>query len=132
MIGVKEVKRRVKALTGYSPGPEDEPLLELAIEDRVAFVLAYCNRRDIPKLLRPQLLRMIAGEFLYRKKSLYGADALGFDVLPFVTSIKDDETSVTFGGDGGTDSPEAALDKYIDWLRRGDAVTLQEFRRLKW
>lgn len=131
VFSVDYIKTALKSLIGYEATEEDDFLIELAIRDRVDFVLSYCNRNDIPPRLRTQLVKMIIGEFLYQKKALRGAESLGLEVDSLVTSITEGNTSVSFGNSGEL-SAEAALDKYINGLRNGSAVTLQEYRRLKW
>lgn len=131
MISVGEITTLLRALLKYTPQEEDLLLIEMAIEDRVDYVLSYCNRNDLPKRLATQVKRMILGEFLYLKKSLFGADSLGIETLALINSIVEDDTTVSFES-GGEISPEAALDKFIDLWRCGNRVTLQEYRRLKW
>lgn len=130
-IDVESVKKLLKALVKYDATKEDDFLIELAIEERTDFVLSYCNREDIPKRLRSQLLRMIVGEFLYQKKSVGGTEALGIETLALVSSITEKDTKVDFEHQGEI-SDERALDDWIRRLRRGHRATLQEFRRMKW
>lgn len=124
------IKDLIKTLTGYKTTSLDESLIDLSIEATVDFVLSYCNRCDIPKRLKTQLYRMIVGEFLYQKKVMFGYDSLGISPDVLVTSIKDGDTQTNFGSDN--DSQTAQIDKFINNLRRGNLVTLQEYRRLKW
>lgn len=130
-IDASAVRKLIKALTGYEATDDDGFLIELAIEDRTNYVLSVCNRDDIPARLKPQLLKMIVGEFLYQKKSVGGSESLGMDPGALVSSITEDDETVSFAV-SGEQSGEAALDAYINRLRRGNPVALAEFRRLKW
>lgn len=129
-LTIDAVKEVLAALTGYEATVQDEYLIRMAIEERTDYVLSYCNRNDIPKRLRTQLLRMICGEFLYLKKSVYGPDAIGLDALPLISNIVIQDTTTSFSTSGQI-SPEEALDNLIDAWRNGNRVTLQEYRRLK-
>lgn len=131
-IDVPTIRRLIKAMTGYEPSDADDILIELAIEDRTDYVLSVCNRDDIPKRLRSQLLRMIVGEFLHQKMAIGGgSEELGIVTDVLVSSITEDDETVSFATSGEV-SGEAALNAYINRLRRGNPVTLQEYRRMKW
>lgn len=130
-IDVPTIRKLVKAMTGYEPTDADDILIEMAIEDRTDYVLSVCNRDDIPKRLRSQLLRMIVGEFLNQKVLIGGPEALGIVTEALVSSITEDDETVSFSTSGEV-SAEVALNNYINKLRRGNPVTLQEYRRMKW
>lgn len=130
-IDVPTIRKLVKAMTGYEPTDADDILIEMAIEDRTDYVLSVCNRDDIPKRLRSQLLRMIVGEFLNQKVLIAGPEALGIVTEALVSSITEDDETVSFSTSGEV-SAEVALNNYINKLRRGNPVTLQEYRRMKW
>lgn len=130
-IDIPTVQRLIEAMTGYVPTKSDDILIELAIESRTDYVLSVCNRNDLPKRLKSQLLRMIVGEFLYQKIAIGGPEALGIETSALVSSITENDETVSFGN-SGDESGETVLKKYINKMRRGNPVTLQEYRRLKW
>lgn len=131
IIDLPTMKNFIYALLGYEPTDRDNFIIEFAIQERTDYVLSYCNRNDIPPRLRSQLMRMIVGEFLYQKKLMGGAESLGFDVEPLISSYEEGDTKTDYRVDGDT-SMDAALDAFINQLRWGNAVTLQEYRKLKW
>lgn len=124
------IKDLIESLTGYSVTEKDEAIIDLSIKATVDFVLSYCNRHNLPRRLKSQLYRMIVGEFLYQKITLFGYDALGLSPDVLVSSIKDGDTSTNFATDGT--SQNAQIDAFVNNLRRGNLTVLQEFRRLKW
>lgn len=130
-ISVGEISKLLKSLLAYTTQEIDLDLIQMAIEDRTDYVLSYCNRNDIPKRLATQLKRMILGEFLYLKKMFFGSESLGLETLALISSIVEDDTTVSFDNNGET-SDEANLDAFINRWRNGNRVTLQEYRRLKW
>lgn len=130
-IDIPTVRKLIRALTGYAPTESDDILIELAIESRTDYVLSVCNREDLPKRLKSQLLRMIVGEFLYQKISIGGTGALGIETDSLVSSITEEDETVSFEN-SGDESGDVILRKYINKMRRGNPVTLQEYRRMKW
>lgn len=130
-IDIEFLKQLIEALFGYQCTEADEVLLMLSIRSRIDFVLSYCNRNDLPKRLKSQLYYMIVGEFLYRKIAVLGVEGLGIEIDPLVSSIKEGDTTVNFSV-SSDQSPEAVFKSYVNQLRNGDHLTLQEYRRLKW
>lgn len=130
-VDIEFLKELIETLFGYRCTKADEALLHLAIRSRKDFVLSYCNRNDLPRRLKSQLYYMIVGEFLYKKIQVFGVEALGIEVESLVSSIKEGDTTVNFSV-SNDQSPESILRAYINQLRNGDRVTLQEYRRLKW
>lgn len=131
LFNIENVQKFLKSLCGYEITEDDEFLLDLAVEERTNYVLDFCNIKVIPECLQVQLIRMVAGEFLYQKKLLVGAEGLGIDIEPLVSSIHIDDTTTSYSTNGEL-SQEAALDLYLDNLRNGNRLTLQEHRKLRW
>lgn len=130
-LEIPTVKALLESLFKYEAEDEDDIWIQLAIEDRVAYVLSYCNRDDIPARLEVQLLRMICGEFLYQKYLIEGPDAIGIESKAIVNSITVGDEKVDFNTNSEASS-EAIFLGHLEDLRKGNRVTLQEFRRLKW
>ena len=130
-LTVSSVKNLLKSLFGYQVTSDDLDLIEFAIEERKDFVKAYCNRNDIPELLNRQIVKMACGEFLYQKYLMGGIDALGATVLPKISNTVIDDTTVGYSSGGSSVDPDVLIVNNLKALRRGNSVTLQEFRRLK-
>lgn len=132
-LTVGDVKRLLGALVGYRATEDDDALIELALEERVGYVLNFCNRSDVPARLKPQVLRMAVGEFLCQRLAMGSLDleSIGVSDAPLVASTTVDDTTVSFATNGEA-SPLAAFTEYARRLRDGDRTILQEFRRLRW
>lgn len=88
------------------------------------------NIPEITPVLYNTYIDMVAGEILYRKKAIGGAEALGIAVQPKVSSKTEGDTTISFARNGEL-SAEAALDSYINKLRRGDRTILDQNRVYK-
>lgn len=125
----ENVKKLLKAVLNYKATKDDDFLIDLAVEATTDYVKRYCHLCRLPKSLNTQLLYMAMGEFLYQKKQFGGLEGLGIDLIQTIASITEGDTSTSFTNDPDS-SHAAALDKYIDEMRWGNRLILQEYRIL--
>lgn len=125
---IDDVKQRIR-FNGFRLELDDDEITFFSglVYDRLTENL---NIPNITPVLYNTYIDMIAGEILYRKKSIGGAEQIGISVTPKVASKTEGDTSISFSRSGET-SPEAALDNFIDKLRRGDPTILDQNRVYK-
>lgn len=114
---------------------QDRIMARSCIDTVISRVKSFTNCRVLSEKLRPELIKMACGEFLYRKKitGQLSNEANGANGIAFphrVTQWSEGDTSVSLTAAGKND--EANFDAYIDKLRRGDPWVLEHFRQLDW
>lgn len=128
MISVAEIKKLLLSF-GYTAQQKDEALIELAIERVWISVKAFTHLKHIPDELKPEMMSMIVGEFLYAKKNLGGLEEGGIVFPKRVSQITEGDTSLSISNIGKT---EDDFDDMIDALRHGNPHVLEHWRALHW
>lgn len=135
-VDVIDVRSELKAF-GYSPNDDDDIMIRGAIDRVIAKVKSFTNLRRLPDKLKPTVISMACGEFLYVKKitgglreGAYGSVSGSLKFRDRVTQWTEGDSSVSLTAAGKDD--EANFDKFIDNLRKGDYRILEHFRVLDW
>lgn len=121
---------------GFKPVEErDRVMVRSCIDTVISKLKSFTNCPVLPEKLKPEAIKMVCGEFLYRKKvtgqlTVEGENGTGISFPHRVTQWSEGDTSVSFTAAGKND--EANFDAYIDKLRRGDPWVLEHFRQLDW
>lgn len=122
---------------GYIANEDDKIMVRSCIDTVISKLKSFTNCRVLSEKLKPEAVKMVCGEFLYRKKltgQLYSADnnsgGGGINFPNRVTQFSEGDTSISMTAAGKND--EANFDAYIDKLRRGDPWVLEHFRQLDW
>lgn len=125
---IHDVRKRIK-FAGFKVEIDAENIEFFAdlVFDRLTQNL---NIPEITPVLYNTYIDMVAGEILYRKKAVGGAEALGVSVCPRISSKTEGDTTISFARNGELSS-EAVLDNYINKLRRGDPTILDQNRVYK-
>lgn len=129
-LDVVSVKEMLRAY-GYTVKQEDENLVRLSLNRAINRVKKWCNRKDIPAGLAPEVVSIACGEFFYTIKALRGLPELGFyDPNPKrVSQVTEGDTSYSMSGAG---DESHAVDSWIKRLRNGDQAILEHYRKLDW
>lgn len=125
---IHDVRKRLK-FSGFTVEADADEISFFAdlVFDRLTENL---NIPAITPVLYNTYIDMVAGEILYRKKAIGGSEAIGVAVRPRISSKTEGDTTVSFARNGEV-SAEAALDDYINRLRRGDPTILDQNRVYK-
>lgn len=135
-IDIQDVRSELKAY-GYSPVDTDDVIIRGCIDRVIAKVKSFTNLRKLPDKLKPTVLSMCCGEFLYFKKisgglreGAYGNKTGSLNFRDRVTQWTEGDSSVSLTAAGKDD--EAMFNDFIDELRKGDYRILEHFRVLDW
>lgn len=122
------------AMLGYKVADSDKPDLVYLINKCERDILNSINHEVLPDGLFHTLVDMVAGQFLFDKKSAGKLDGVeGFDFSAPAKSITEGDVSVTFAGAGdGVASAEARFDALIHKLIHPDDGVFAVYRRLRW
>lgn len=124
---------------GYTPNEnEDKIMIRSCIDVVISKLKSFTNCPVLSEKLKPEAIKMVCGEFLYRKKitgQLYESSTTdgkgsGLNFPARVTQWSEGDTSVSLTAAGKTD--EADFLAYLDKIRRGDPWVLEHFRKLDW
>ena len=131
MDAVYEAVTARLAVLGYIVTENDKPGLEYLIRKCEAELLADINHRELPPPLLYTLVDMVAGHFLFDKKSAGGLEGYDFDAP--AKSITEGDVSVTFAGaSAGAGTAESRFDAMLARLMHPAEGVLAAFRRLRW
>lgn len=124
---IDTVKQRLENMN-YEFSDSDDFILKFIIEKVETVIKSKCNISVIPDELKSIAVDMIIGNFLLEKKSMAIDSLIGLDLSQSIQSIREGDTSITFGND----TPEQKLNKLIDkWVHPEESV-FSSYRCLKW
>lgn len=124
---------------GYTPNEgTDRIMVRSCIDVVISRLKSFTNCPKLSEKLKPEAIKMVCGEFLYRKKitgQLYGSSSDGnagggLNFPGRVTQWSEGDTSVSLTAAGKND--EADFIAFLDKMRHGDPWVLEHFRRLDW
>ncbi len=127
LFNKESITERLKSF-GYEVTEDDDWMLTFCMEKVTKTIMNYCNVSTIPEDLNPTAIDMVCGEFLRIKRQTGQLQIGGLDFSGIVTSIKQGDTSVSFGG-GMSD--EEQIDTLIAYLVDGKDDLLC-YRRMYW
>lgn len=122
-------------LAGYGYVFNEEKDMVMArscLDVTISRIKSFTNCPTLSEKIRPELLRMACGEFLYRKKitgQLNNPES-GINFPHRVTQWSEGDTSISLTAAGKTE--EADFTAYLDKIRKGDPWVLEHFRQLDW
>lgn len=115
-----DVINLIQNATGYSVN--DVTLIEYLLNSEKQKIFNFCNISEVPESLYYALVEMTASAYMQIKR----ADILGSDNLEVVTSIREGDTQISFGGSNA----ESRLLELISYF--GRERDLLSYRKLKW
>lgn len=115
------------ASLGYEYKPEDQSMLEFAVQKAEHMILNRTNTDEIPEGLKEIEIDMICGEFLKLKKGM--GQLTGYDFEQVAKVVKLGDTSVDFGSG---DTAEQRFDKSVDYLINGHLEDIIRYRVMLW
>lgn len=119
------------AMLGYTAANNDELAINFTINKCEELLKGDLNVREVPEELFYVEVDMVAGYFLYDKKT--AGTLTGFDFTAPAKQIHEGDISVTFAGAGdGSLTPEARFDAMLNTLMHPSELLLASFRRLRW
>lgn len=131
LVDVQDVLSELPAY-GYEPTDKDRIMARAALDRATSRIKSFTNLPKLPKKIRPELIKMAVGEFLYYKKITGGLTGENADVnFPLLyTQFTEGDTSVSITPSGKND--ESNFDEFLNYLRMGDPYVLEHFRVLDW
>lgn len=123
---LEDVKKRLNNL-GFETSEADDATLAFLISKISQTVKNECNVEEVPDELKYRLIDWVCGEFLQTQFDLGKIDIENID-LTGITSIKEGDTTVSFGADS---SGTSKFHDLINTLLAGKAEILC-FRKLRW
>lgn len=88
----------------------DESDVEFALDNAIETVLNYCNIEELPRGLETTVVRMAA--------DLYRGSEFGSSDNSAVQSIKEGDTTTSFGSASAVDSVQTVISRYSAQLNR--------------
>ncbi|WP_142385098.1 hypothetical protein [Cytobacillus massiliigabonensis] len=130
---LQEVKNRLQSLgitVSTAPSNTDEMVITFSIEKVTNFIKNQTNLNAIPEGLLEIAIDMIAGEFLFTKKSmgLLNIDSIDFGLIE--KQVQEGDTNVTFVVEVNS-TPEAQFNAFVQYLRHNE-VDFVRYRVLLW
>lgn len=123
---LEDVKERLNNL-GFETGESDDATLVFLISKISQTVKNECNVEEVPEELKYRLIDWVCGEFLQTQFDLGEIDIENVDFTG-ITSIKEGDTTVSFGSDS---SGTTKFHDLVNTLLSGK-VEILCFRRLRW
>lgn len=119
------------AMLGYTATDKDEAAIKFNINKCEELLKGDLNVQEIPEGLFYVEVDMVAGRFLYDKKT--AGTLTGYDFSAPAKQIHEGDISVTFAGaSDGAQTPEARFDAMLHTLMHPSELLLSAYRRLKW
>lgn len=117
---------------GYEPTDNDTIMITHALDRAIHRALSYTNQEKIPRGLEKEIINMAVGEFLFLKKSIGALDdgENGIEFNAHITQFTEGDTNIS-AKDKGTNN-EVNFENWINYLRFGDPIVLEHFRRIHW
>lgn len=124
---VESVLKRLVSF-GYELKDDDSWAVSFAIQKVENHIKNSCNTTSVPEGLFNVAVDMVCGEFLLTKRQTGQLTLTDLDFGSVVTSIKEGDTQVNFGGD----SDDAVFTTFLNWLIRGGEGDLVCYRKMQW
>ncbi|MCZ9313162.1 MAG: hypothetical protein O0V67_07270 [Methanocorpusculum sp.] len=121
------VLKRLVSL-GYSLKEDDGWALCFAMQKVENHIKNSCNTTSIPDGLFNVAVDMVCGEFLFAKKQTGQLELGDLDLTGAITSIKEGDTQVNFGGS----SDESNFNQMLDYLMHHGEGDFVCYRKIRW
>lgn len=128
-ITVEEVKKRLVQL-GIKDQEQDNDKINFYIEKVISYVLNFCNREDVPGIIEPIVLDKICSDFMIEQKNM--GNISDFDYDSGIKTIKEGDTSITYGSENGSSTTETRFNDTMNYLQDNFNLWLLPHRRLRW
>lgn len=128
---LQAVKDRLASLgitVSSEPGSFDSSILQFALDKVTNHVKNQTNLLSIPDGLYHIAIDMIAGEYLFVKKSMGQLSLETLDFGLFAKQIQEGDTTILYAE---SSSPEVQFNAFIDYLRH-DNTDFVKYRVLTW
>lgn len=132
MVTLEQVIERLRQF-GFEVAETDTATIQFELDLILDYVVNYCNfnnRDDIPEILDRRIIDRVCSEYLFKQKNAGNLE--GFDYEGFVKTIKEGDTSITFGNSADGDTPEDRFNSFVNRLERGFDKWISQWRRIKW
>lgn len=110
---------------GYECSVDDTLLLTFCIDKVCNDFISRCHTKTLPEGLEDSAVQRVSGEFLTTLKSAGKLEE--FDIEQAVSSIKEGDISINFGGT----SPEADFENLLTRLRNSGEELIRCFRKIQ-
>lgn len=124
-----DVMQRLESL-GFTTIESDSFTLSFIIEKVENLIKYDCNVDQIPDGLHHIAVDMVAGEFLFNKKS--SGQLTDVDLEAVVKQVQEGDTSVTYAIGEGSSTPEQRFDALVHYLVNHGKTNFASFRTIKW
>lgn len=114
---------------GCIPTEEDAWMIAYTTKGTVNHVLNEINHQKVPEGLHEVVVDMVCGEVLNAKFLSGQLDMTNLDMDGMIQSVKEGDTTVSFGAEG---SDESKLKGLLSWLIQGKGCDLLCYRKMRW
>lgn len=113
---------------GYTPTEDDSWSICFAIQKVENHIKNSCNTTSVPDGLFNVAVDMVCGEFLFTKKQTGQLELGDLDLTGAITSIKEGDTQVNFGGSSDEDN----FNQFLNYLLHNGEGDFVCYRKMQW
>lgn len=117
---------------GYTVKGSDDFIISFSMDKVENTIKNDINAAEIPEGLEHAAVDMVVGEFLYAKKTFQPDDLEGFDLGYAVKQLSTGDTTTVFATGDGSETDEARLSAFINYLQNNGKSQFSSFRRIRW
>jgi hypothetical protein len=127
-ITLDDVVERLEMLGYKYDEATDSVLINYLILENEMFIKNFCNIGAIPNELKYVEIELVSGKFLENKYSTGKLNDENFSITQAISSIKEGDTSVSFGNSNTQETTSSFIKKLIN----SSINELISFRKFKW